>query len=152
MATIKINKAEAARRQVDTAIRMLYSLEDPVSIHTLAMAAFRILRDLASKLDDSYMEKVIDSMIKPEKIGAFWGAMNSFSNFLKHANKDPDGIHDGVDEEVNDVTLFVACLYYQDLGHQFTPEMSAHVGWFTTLHPEFLLDSKNINSELRLKR
>lgn len=146
MAIIKINKSEAARRQVDAAIRMLYSAEDPVGIHTLAMAGFQILRDLASQRDDSYMEKVIGLMIKPDKKEAFWGAMNSFSNFLKHADRDPDGIHDGVDEEVNDVTLFVACLYYQDLGHQFTPEMSAHVGWFTALHPEFLFENTNQKS------
>jgi hypothetical protein len=143
VAIIKINKFEAARRQVDAAIRMIFSAEDPVGVHTLAMAGFRILRDLASQHDDSYMEKVIDLMIKPGKKAAFWGAMNSFSNFLKHADRDSAGIHDGVDEEVNDVTLFMACLYYQDLGHQFTPEMSALVGWFTALHPGFLFENAN---------
>lgn len=139
MTKIKVNKPEAARRQVDTAIWMLFSAEDPVAIHTLAMAGLRILRDLASKRDASNMKKVINSMIEPGKEAAFWGAMNSFSNFLKHADRDPNGIHDGVDEEVNDVTLFVASLYYQDLGHQLTPEMLALVGWFTALHPEFLI-------------
>lgn len=143
MTTIKLNKSEAARRQIDAAIRMLYGMEDPVSIHTLGMAGFRILRDLASQRDDSYMEKVIGLMIKPDKKDAFWGAINGFSNFLKHADRDPNRILDGVNEEVNDVTLFVSCLFYQDLGHQFTPEMSAHVCWFTVLHPEFLIENTN---------
>ncbi|MCI0565021.1 MAG: hypothetical protein MN733_41680 [Nitrososphaera sp.] len=143
MTVIKLNKPEAARRQINAAIRMLFSCEDPVAIHTLAMAGFRILRDLASLHDDSYMENVIGLMIKPDQKADFWGAMNSFSNFLKHADKDPDGIHDGVEEQINDVTLLVACLYYKDLGHQFTPEMFALVGWFTSLHPHFLVDNAN---------
>jgi hypothetical protein len=49
MAKIRINKIEAAQRQLDAAIRRLFANEDPVAIHTLAMAAFRILRDLAIK-------------------------------------------------------------------------------------------------------
>ncbi len=138
MTKIRVDKPEAARRQVDTAIRMLFSAEDPVAIHTLAMAGFRILHDLASKRDASNMEKAINLMIKPGKEPAFWGAMNSFSNFLKHADRDPDEIHDSVDEEVNDVILFVASLYYQDLGHQLTPDMFVLVGWFAALHPEFI--------------
>jgi len=65
MAKIKVNKIEAVRRQLDAAIRMLFANEDPLAIHTLSMAAFRILRDLAAKHDDSYMHKVVGSMIKP---------------------------------------------------------------------------------------
>mgnify|MGYP001568694580 CR=1 FL=1 len=38
MAKIKVNKSEAARRQIDVAIRILFRNEDPVAIHTLAMA------------------------------------------------------------------------------------------------------------------
>ena len=141
MAKIRLNKQEAARRQVNAAIRMLYANEDPVAIHTLAMAGFRILRDLASSRSDSYMENVITLMIRADKRKEFWTRYNGFSNFLKHADKDPDGIHDGVDETVNDFVLVLACFYFQDLGNQFTPEMSAHMGWFSALNPSFLFDN-----------
>ena len=47
MAIIKLSKIEAAGRQIDAAIRMLFENEDPVAIHTITMAGFRILRDLA---------------------------------------------------------------------------------------------------------
>ena len=60
MAKIKVNKIEAVRRQLDAAIRMLFANEDPLAIHTLSMAAFRILRDLAGKRDDSYMGVIGD--------------------------------------------------------------------------------------------
>jgi len=138
MAKINVNKTEAARRQIDTAIRLLFSGEDPVAIHTLAGAAFRILRDLAGKKTDSYMKKITQAMIKPGMESKFWRQWNTSINFLKHADKDPNSMLENVDEEVNEGILFIASLYYQDLGHRLTPEMITLVGWYTAMHPEFL--------------
>jgi len=139
MATIKVNKIEAARRQIDTAIRLLFDNEDPIAIHTLIMAGFRILRDLADK-QKSNINKVAQSFIKPGMEGRFWGSMQSFANFLKHANKDPDAIIDNIQEEVNDAILFLASLYYRDLGCQFTPEMLALICWYSAIHPDVIID------------
>ena len=141
MAKIRVNKSEAARRQLDVAIRMLFNNEDPVPIHTLSMAGFRILRDLAAKRSDSYMAKVTKLMIKPGMEGEFWRLMNLPSNFLKHADKDPFGVLDNIDEEANDGILCIASLFYQDLGYTLTPEMTTLVAWYTGQHPEFLLDN-----------
>jgi len=47
MTEMRVTKIEAARRQIDAAIRLLFSEEDPVVIHTIASAGFRILRDIA---------------------------------------------------------------------------------------------------------
>jgi len=47
--SVFINKLEAARRQLDTAIRLTFSNEDALAIHTLAAAAYRILRDILEK-------------------------------------------------------------------------------------------------------
>ena len=142
MAKIDINKPEAARRQIDAAIRMLFSGEDPVAVHTLAMAGFRVLRDLA-KHTESSMERLIDSMIKAEKKAMLWNHINSLSNFLKHADKDPYEIHDPVEEEINDVVLLLACQYYQNLGYQHTHEMSTLITWCMVFYPEFLLPDAN---------
>lgn len=138
MARIKVNKTEAARRQIDTAIRMLFSYEEPVAIHTIAGAAFRILRDLAGKRTDSYMQKVTQAMIKPGMESEFWRQWNVPTNFLKHADKDPEAKLEDFDEEANEGILFMASLYYQDLGHQLTPEMITLVSWYTAMHPDFL--------------
>lgn len=48
-ASVFINKLEAARRQLDAAIRMTFTGEDELAIHTVAAAAYRILRDLLDK-------------------------------------------------------------------------------------------------------
>ncbi len=48
-ASVFINKLEAARRQLDAAIRMMFANEDELAIHTIAAAAYRILRDVLEK-------------------------------------------------------------------------------------------------------
>jgi hypothetical protein len=141
MTTIRVNKIEAARRQIDATIRMLFLNEDPVAIHTLAMASLRILRDLAAKRDDCHFDRMIKLMIKPGMEGKFWGKSNQSANFLKHADRDPDEILDKIEEEVNEVILFLSCLYYQDLGFKLTPEMIVLTSWCLTLNPDFLQDN-----------
>ena len=136
MANIKVNKSEAARRQIDAAIRMLFSGEDPVAVHTLAMAGFRVLRDLAKHVENP-IDILIDSMIKPEKKAELWRQINSLSNFLKHADKDPYEIHDPIEEEINDVVLLLAVQYYQYLGYQSTREMLILRAWCMVFYPEF---------------
>lgn len=140
MAKLKVNKTEAARRQVDAAIRMLFRNEDPVAIYTLAGASLRILRDIAAKRSDSYMHDITNLMVKPGMEKEFWRQWHAPANFLKHADKDPDAILENIDEEANEGTLCMASLFYQDLGHQFTPEMSTLVGWYMAIHPEFIRD------------
>jgi len=140
MATIKANKIEAARRQIDAAIRLLFDNEDPIAIHTLTMAGFRILRDIAEK-HNCNISKIIQLLIRPGMEGKFWGSIQTFANFLKHADTDPDGIIDNIQEEVNDSILLLAAFYYRDLGYQFTPEMLALTGWYTAIHPDFISDA-----------
>ena len=45
----EITKVEAARRQLDCAIRLFFEDEDSLPIHTLAWAAFEVLFDLYPK-------------------------------------------------------------------------------------------------------
>jgi hypothetical protein len=58
-ATIFINKLEAARRQLDAAIRMTFANEDELAIHTVAAAAYRILRDMLHKRGRHDLEELI---------------------------------------------------------------------------------------------
>ena len=59
----------------------------------------------------------------------------------KHADKDPEALLENIDEEANEGILFIASLYYQDLGHRLTPEMITLVGWYIAMHPEFLRET-----------
>ena len=51
MTEIRVSKIEAAERQIELSMRLLFQNEDPIGIHTLAAAGFRILRDLGGKAD-----------------------------------------------------------------------------------------------------
>jgi hypothetical protein len=137
MAKLKVNKPEAARRQIDSAIRMLFQNEDPIAIHTLCMAAFRILRDLAEKCGDSYIHNVTKDIIKAGMEKEFWAVLQGPANFFKHADRDAYAILD-VDEEVNDIAMLLTCHYYQNLGHQLSPEMKVLMFWVNVMHPKYL--------------
>ena len=144
MNEIKLTKLQAAQRQIDAGIVMLFKNDDPVAIHTVAMAAFRILRDLVKQRG---LEDPVDSMIKPGKKKVFWRAVGSFPNFLKHADKDPDEISGDFFEETNDVVLLLAARYYDLLGCQQTKEMQALTAWYMTLHPNVL--SQDVNPAIQ---
>jgi len=148
MAEIRTNKSEAARRQIDTAIQLLFDNGDAVSIHTLAMAAFRIVRDLAKNNSSSFMEQSLKKIIKPGMENEFWRVMHRPSNFLKHADNDPNETLENVQEEFNDATLFLAVCWYQELGAQRTPEMAALMTWFHVLNPHLVLESAPIKPML----
>jgi hypothetical protein len=61
--TIQISKIAAAQRQLDAAIRIFFQREDELAIHTLAAAAFQILRDVTSQRGDHFTSEVFRSGI-----------------------------------------------------------------------------------------
>ena len=141
----RITKLQVAQRQIDAGIWMLFRNDDPVAIHTVAMAALRILRDLVKQRG---LEHPVDSMIRPGKEKEFWCGVSSFANFFKHADRDPDDISDGFREEVNDAVLLLAAFtYYDFLGCQRTEEMEAITAWYITLHPNVL--SQDVNPAMQ---
>jgi len=66
-AIVYVTKLEAARRQVDAAIRMSLTKQDELAIHTVAAAAYRILRELLDK-------RGIDDRDDVFRIGLFYWA------------------------------------------------------------------------------
>jgi hypothetical protein len=146
MGEIRVNKIEAAQRQIDVAIRLLFANEDPVAIHTLVSAAFRILRDVAEKRGSVNEHELLKKMIVPGKEKEFWGMISEAANFVKHGARDSEKVLKGVKEEVNDYMLCVACSYYQRLGHTLTPEMDALMNWCLILYPKAVRLTRNETS------
>ena len=145
MNELRITKIEAAQRQINAGIRMLFRDDDPVAIHTVAMAGFRILRDLVKQ---EGLEHPIDSLIRPGKEKEFWRRASSFANFFKHADNDPDDVSDGFSEEANESVLLIAATYYGLLGCQQTDEMQALTAWYMAVHPGVL--SKDVNPAIQV--
>ena len=145
MNEISVTKIQAAQRQIDAAIRMLFRNEDPVAIHTVAMAGFQILRDITKKGTLEHpIDSMIKSMIKPGKEKKFWGALNNFSNFCKHADRNPNGVSNSFREDANDTALLIAATYYGHLGYKLTNEMLILWAWFVSLHPDVLSEKAGV--------
>jgi hypothetical protein len=87
-----MNKLDAANRQLDFAIHLLFSGGDSVCIHTLAGAASILLSDLVehhapSKSWDRAAQE--SNRLSP---GQYFGITRNAQNFLKHAKSDPAAI------------------------------------------------------------
>lgn len=78
-----INKLEAARRQIDCAIRLYLDDGDLLAIHTLAYAALTVLTNYDKAANGgSVLAKIIRE--NPDE----WS--RDIANFLKHADRDHD--------------------------------------------------------------
>jgi hypothetical protein len=82
-----IDKFEAAKLQIISAIKMFFYDWDAVSQHTLTGAAHQILYDISKKEAKNISIKD-SSLIKEDKRRDFIKAVNRPQNFFKHADKD----------------------------------------------------------------
>jgi len=165
-----INKAAAAQRQLDAAIRMLFLEEDILAIHTVAAAARRIVADLINRrglsiADEMYSravrttiqelsgktpsdEEIVRQLPKWKRF--IEEHRNKSANFLKHADRDHKALLNESDLETDDL-LLEACHLYSELGFELTTEMKAFRRWHLAVYPhepgdELLLPTGPIHS------
>ncbi|QAY97048.1 hypothetical protein CWB41_15970 [Methylovirgula ligni] len=130
---------EAARRQIEAAIRMTFAGADPTATHSVAAAARGIIADLAEeKQIESYL--CFTDWIAPGHESEFWNAMNHSANFLKHADRDPVEILK-LDEEETDFVILFAAKWYRDLSGESNRVLSVFILWFSIKHPGVLGDA-----------
>ena len=154
MVSVEITKPTAAQRQIDAAIRMLFSVEDALAVHTVVAAAHRIVLDLMEKRgQDLYAEPLREGVvglyqeqlgisppdeiiqrILPEAGKFFRKHLNRPANFLKHANVDAEGFLPQ-DSLRTDHLLLASCAGYKQLGLALTSEMEAFGRWHLAVYP-----------------
>ena len=154
MAEVYITKVSAAQRQIDAAIRMLFSGEDPLAVHTVTAAVHGIVIDLAEqrgqKLSDELHAVSLRSLYKDflgrtpsddqirRDLPPFkkWirSMKNRPANFLKHADQDAEK---SLNPDIlgTDDLLLEACALYADMGFDLTPEMYAFARWHLAVYP-----------------
>ena len=127
-------KPDAALRQVNAAIDLLFKDGDPLAVRTLAAAGQGILADLLEHKSpgQSWRSHMLDSSGLTRK--AAQKLMNAAQNFLKHADLDPTATL-SFDEEENDHLLFMATLECGSLGHKLSLPMQAFQIWYLAAHP-----------------
>ena len=87
---LTISKIEAARSQLDTAIELWFRDGDPVSIHTLAAAAYQVVHDIKTHRGIE-QELMYDSIVIKDEYRSLWiNLVKKQQNFFKHADRDPN--------------------------------------------------------------
>lgn len=128
---ISVSKIDAAKRQLETALRLYFGSEDPITIHTLASAAFGILNDV-SKSKELEVESFHDLMMKQTKLGQekkmrFY--LKRHENFFKHADRDSDANID-FNPSSTDWVLFDCIRLYCAITQENPPIMKAFHAWW----------------------
>lgn len=126
---MKLTKLEAACRQLDAAIRMLFAGEDIVAVHTVSRAAFRALHSLTK---DSDTKTALDHYIK--KIGE--KQYNYLTNYLKHADRDPDVPIDDSFHIYTEAGIGMAISLYVYHANAITDEMQGYQIWAALTQPK----------------
>jgi hypothetical protein len=135
MAKITVTKIEAAQRQIDASIRMLFYEGDPIAVMTISWAGFQILRGLCDNRGGGPIDN-INTILRPEMRAEFWRNASAPHNYLKHADRDADDILENVSDELCDITIFIGISMYIYLENPLTLEMNLFFTWFTSIHPE----------------
>lgn len=134
------DKEQVATRQLDNAIRLLFSAGDIVSVHTLAYAAASVYANL---LNQRGQQSWRDRLIKcyPGQEREIRNVLGKSANFFKHADNDPEDILE-FDENNNDETIIVATLEYGELlrgtGRKITRPMGIFQCWYFAKDPRLL--------------
>lgn len=129
---IHISKLDAARRQIDVAIRLLFEGGDPVAVHTLVGASSVIISDL---VDMHHPNKSWDKFAQEaNKITAseYFQVMRKPQNFLKHARDDADATLD-FDPKDTESVAFWAVMNLSNFG-ELSMEASVLQLWYLACH------------------
>lgn len=146
---IRISKLEAATRQLDVAIRLLFDRGDPIAVHTLVGAASAIISDLVEK---QHPDKSWDKFAQEaNEITAteYFKVMRKPQNFLKHARDDADATFD-FDLKDTESVAFWAVMNLGNFGPLST-EASVLQLWYLACHaPTLDLDVEPYNRALEV--
>jgi hypothetical protein len=132
---LAITKLDAARRQLETAITLWFHDADPVSVHTLVMAAHGILRAINKKRGGQPMFGDPSPYIRPGFEKRVADMFVESSNFFKHGAKDPVATHYFA-PELNHCVMLDACQAFMLLTQEQRPLMNVFTLYLAFHEPE----------------
>jgi hypothetical protein len=121
-----ISKLDAARHQLDRAIRLLLDQNDSICADTLSYAAYRVLREKLD-LDRAQLMERLEEALKVGKV----------SCFLKHAKHDPDAVLDKHSPETVHITIALAIMLWKEHGQEETAAMKEFSALPDPYEPEY---------------
>lgn len=137
--TFRISKMEAAKRQLETAIRLWFFCGEPVSIHTLAAAAHQVLHDVGRKRGTATMLRGLPG-VRPDAVDQLTRLISRYENFFKHADRDGSAALD-FNPEATEMFMLDAVLTYEALTKESVPILATFKAWVFLQKPQFMGDA-----------
>ena len=135
---ICVEKIEAAKRQLETAIKLWFTESDQISVHTLACAAYQIVHDINK--NNKGNELLLDSsLIKNEFRKEYISEMRKAMSFFKHADKDPDP-HGTVEfaHAITDLYIIYSIIGIERLGEPRSELSAAFLLFYAMKNPNLI--------------
>lgn len=137
--SITLTKLDAARRQLETAVKLWFDEEDAVSIHTLVAAAHRVVHDVAEHhgMDGAVL---IDSNRLTQwgyNAKEFKKAIRQAETFFKHAENDPEDTYTFATGQT-EFLLYSAIECYHRLDPTKSKMLALYMAWLHFHHPQTL--------------
>jgi hypothetical protein len=147
MITETLTKLDAARRQTDEAIRMVFEGRDTVSAHTIAAAAAEVLADLAKHHGIHAGWTRGAQTKKPEDQKKLRAGITKFERFFKHADGQRGPENDALatldfHPEATPLVILESIEMLRRLTGKFTWEGLLFTCWMITRHPDLILDGE----------
>ncbi len=146
----RVEKLDAVRRQLRTAIRLFFEERDNVSIYTLVAAVQELLRGLLKPREEGSFIKDTD-LVRPEKRKEFLGIINKPQNFFKHADSDRDEVLE-FNPELTTFVIVDCVEMYQKYTGRVLREGFVFSIWFAMNYSELLIPGAFADAIEEVKR
>jgi hypothetical protein len=125
-----VSKLDAARRQLETAIRLYFAEGDPVSIHTLTAAAHQVLADVnRARGGIPMLKEQVPTWVRPDASEDARRRLNAAANFFKHADRDQGEVIE-FDPGLTELLLYDAVVKYREMAGEMVPVLAVYDAWF----------------------
>jgi len=144
-----ITKEEAAQRQIDTAIHLLFLDADGISIHVLASSAAEILTDVCKAKDKVSFRDRLTEYVRDEYQRAFQSRLKRAYHCFKHADNDPDAALGHFDSDFNRLLLLGCVMDFGSVFGRFSAPMNTYLAWTVAIRPDLFHDGMPGKDELK---
>jgi len=137
---MRVTKLDAARRQLNTAIRLFFEGGDRVSVYSLASNAWEVIDVLCTSAGvESFSNQARENLRAGHTLSYYIN--EPCRNFFKHAKQDPnpDGSVELPESDVAAI-LFLAVEDYLRLRQGGPVETQVFQAWFIAVFPEKVAD------------
>jgi hypothetical protein len=138
----EVDKMHAAHRQLSVAIRLHFEGDDPVAVLGLAGGPSRIFADLIEhRAPERSWDRRASAVVKLS-MGQYFQVLREPANFLKHADKDPDGVLRWKIEDTE--ALMMAAIMNAGELDLLSPTASVYQLWYIAKHRNIFSDGFHV--------